>query len=80
LHPQGSATILRARSHQTDKEYDMAKSITCSDTGADCPFSVRTAEESELMQHLQMHASTAHPDMEMNAETMAKVQSIIKTV
>ena len=58
----------------------MAKSITCADTGADCPFSVRTAEESELMQHLQMHASTAHPDMEMSEETMGQIKSLIKTV
>jgi len=57
----------------------MATSFKCADTGADCPFSVTTADESELMQHLQVHAAAAHPDMEMNAETMAQVKSLIKS-
>jgi predicted small metal-binding protein len=57
----------------------MTSSITCADTGSDCPFAVTTANEGELMQHLQMHASAAHPDMEMNADTMAQIKSIIKT-
>ena len=57
----------------------MATSITCADTGADCPFSITTANEGELMEHLQVHAAAAHPDMEMNAETMAQVKSLIKT-
>ena len=57
----------------------MATSITCADTGADCPFSVTTANEGELMQHLQVHAAAAHPDMEMNAERVAQVRSLIKT-
>ncbi|MGP8009288.1 MAG: DUF1059 domain-containing protein [Acidimicrobiales bacterium] len=57
----------------------MATSITCADTGADCPFTVTTANEGELMQHLQVHAAAAHPDMEMNEETMAQVKGLIKT-
>ncbi|MHB8380081.1 MAG: DUF1059 domain-containing protein [Acidimicrobiales bacterium] len=58
----------------------MAYSIACADTGSDCAFSVTTSSESELMQHVTMHASSAHPDMEMTPETAAQVKSLIRTV
>ena len=57
----------------------MAYSVKCADTGSDCAFSVTTATEDELMEHVQMHASTAHPEMEMTPETAAHVKSLIRT-
>lgn len=58
----------------------MAYSLACADTGGDCAFSVTTSTENELMQHVQMHATSAHPDMEMTPETVAQVKSLIRTV
>jgi len=58
----------------------MAYSLACADTGSDCPFSVTSASQDEVMQHVQMHASSAHPDMKMTPETAAQVKSLIRTV
>jgi predicted small metal-binding protein len=57
----------------------MSFSITCADSGANCPGAFTTETKDELMQHLQMHATTAHPDMQMNAETMGVIDGLIKT-
>jgi predicted small metal-binding protein len=42
----------------------MAYSVTCADSGADCPASFTTESKEELIQHVQLHAREAH-DMEM---------------
>jgi predicted small metal-binding protein len=65
---------------KTLKEFEMAYSLSCADTGSDCAFSVTTSSENELMQHVQMHATSAHPDMEMTPEAVAQVRSFIRTV
>jgi predicted small metal-binding protein len=56
----------------------MPYSISCADSGADCPGAFTTATQEELMEHLQVHATTAHPDMEMTPETLEQIQSLIK--
>lgn len=58
----------------------MAYSLKCADAGQDCPFSVTTATEDELMQHVAVHASVAHPDMELTPETLAQVKGLVRTV
>jgi len=57
----------------------MSYSITCADSGADCPGAFTTESEDELMQHVQMHVQTAHPGMEMTPEAVAQVKGLIKT-
>lgn len=57
----------------------MAYSITCADSGADCPGAFTTESQDELMQHLQMHAAAAHPELELNEETVTALKGLIKT-
>jgi predicted small metal-binding protein len=62
------------------KGIDMAYSIRCADTGADCSGAFTAETEDELMQHVQIHASVAHPDMELTPETVAQVKSLVRVV
>lgn len=57
----------------------MSYSMTCADTGANCPGAFTTETQDELMQHLQIHAAAAHPEMEMNDETVTAIKGLIKT-
>jgi len=43
----------------------MAYSVTCADTGADCPGQFTTETKVELVKHLEMHAEEAHPGLEL---------------
>jgi predicted small metal-binding protein len=56
----------------------MAYQLTCADTGAKCPFTVTTESREELMAHVQIHASTAHPEMAPPPPDV--VEKLIKTV
>ena len=58
----------------------MAYSIACADAGVDCPGAFTTETRDELMEHIGIHATAAHPDMQMDEETMAKIEAGIKTV
>lgn len=58
----------------------MAKSAACADMGMDCPGNFTVETEDELMQHLGIHASTAHPELEMTPEKMDQMKGAIKTV
>ena len=42
----------------------MAYSISCADSGASCPGSFTTETKEELMEHIKIHAQTAHPEMQ----------------
>jgi len=55
----------------------MTYSIRCADSGADCPGAFTTATEDELMQHLQVHATIAHPEMELTPETVAQIKTLV---
>lgn len=56
----------------------MAYSLHCADTGADCPAEFTTESEDELMQHVQMHAQTAHPDMTLDDRTIGQIKGLVK--
>ena len=58
----------------------MAYSVACADMGVDCPGSFTTESKDELMEHATIHLKSAHPDMEINDETMAEIAGIVKTV
>jgi len=58
----------------------MAVSLTCADTGADCPGSFTTQGKDELVEHVMLHARTAHPDLAGNPELGSMVQTLIKQV
>jgi len=58
----------------------MAYSLTCADTGASCPGSFTTQSKDELLEHVQLHAERAHPEIVGNAEAAAMIPTLIKTV
>ncbi len=58
----------------------MAYSFVCKDAGFDCPGAFTVDTEDELMQHLQMHAGVAHPDLDMTPDTVRQIKSVIKKV
>ena len=53
----------------------MAYSVTCADTGADCPGKFVTEDKDELLKHVEMHAASAHPELELTPEM---VDSLVK--
>jgi predicted small metal-binding protein len=58
----------------------MAYSIRCADSGAECPGVFTTKTEDELMQHVQVHAAVAHPDMELTPELVAQFKGLVRVV
>jgi predicted small metal-binding protein len=53
-------------------------SLSCSDTGTDCPGSFTTEEKDELMEHVKLHAQTSHPEMVLDEATVQQVQGLIR--
>ncbi len=58
----------------------MTKSISCSDTGSNCGWSVTAETEEDLMKKVAQHAKEHHKDMEITPEVIAKIKSIIKEI
>jgi predicted small metal-binding protein len=58
----------------------MAYSIRCADSGADCAGAFVTETEEELLQHVQMHASVAHPEMALTPEAVTQIKGLVRTV
>ena len=58
----------------------MAKQFACQDAGMDRPGKFTVETESELMQHVQVHAKSAHPDLQVTAELPREIKSLTKTV
>ena len=56
----------------------MAFSLSCADTGTDCPGEFKTETQEELMEHVELHASRAHPDMELDDATRQQLASLVK--
>jgi len=56
----------------------MPYSLRCADTGIVCHGAFTTETEDELMQHVQMHAQTAHPDMTLDDETVGQIKGLVK--
>lgn len=57
----------------------MAYSLACADAGQDCPAAFTTETQDELMRHVEMHAETAHPEMELNDELRQQIGGLVKT-
>jgi predicted small metal-binding protein len=58
----------------------MAKQFACQDAGMDCPGKFTVATENELMQHVEVHAKAAHPDLQVTPELQRQIKSLTKTV
>ena len=58
----------------------MAYSLTCADTGANCPGSFTTENQDELMAHAQLHAERAHPELAGNPDMGAAIAALVKQV
>jgi predicted small metal-binding protein len=56
----------------------MAYSIECKDLGTTCPGAFTSATEGELLKHVEVHASIAHPEMELTPETVDAVKAIVR--
>lgn len=54
----------------------MAYSVTCADTGADCPGHFTTETRDELLTHLEVHVDASHPGLELTPE---QVDGLIKS-
>lgn len=58
----------------------MAYQLTCADTGANCPFKVTTETKDELMQHVQIHAKAAHPEMASKPPSPETIEKLVRQV
>lgn len=58
----------------------MAMKLSCADTGAKCQFEVTADTEDELMEHVQVHAKHAHPEMAANPPSPETIQKLIRQV
>ena len=57
----------------------MGKILKCRDVeGADCDFVARGNDEAEIFQQCAAHAQSAHPDVQMTPELLAKAKAAIK--
>lgn len=56
----------------------MAKSISCADAGKDCGWSASAETEEELMGKVAEHVKTDHKDIELTAENISNIKSLIK--
>ena len=61
-----------------DRGKRMTYSLTCADTGANCPGSFTTENQDELMEHVMLHAQRAHPELVGNEQLGAMVKTLIK--
>lgn len=53
----------------------MPYSVTCADTGSDCPGQFTAGSREELDEHLQVHVQHAHPGLELSQE---QVDGLVK--
>lgn len=58
----------------------MAYALRCADATGDCPAEFTIETQDELMEHVKLHAATAHPDMTLDDQTVAQVSSQVRTV
>ena len=56
----------------------MPYTLTCADSGQDCPAQFTTATSDELMQVVTVHAGISHPEMKLDDETVAAVKGLVK--
>ena len=58
----------------------MAKSISCHDAGKDCGWSATAPTEDELMVKIEEHVLAEHKEIELNAENVANIKTLIKDI
>jgi predicted small metal-binding protein len=58
----------------------MAYSLTCADTGIDCPGQFTTHGKDELVEHVMLHAERVHAELLANPDLGPMVQTLIKQV
>jgi predicted small metal-binding protein len=58
----------------------MAYKMACAETGADCPFEVVTKTKDELMEHVAVHARSAHPEMAGKPPSPEMIEKLIHQV
>jgi predicted small metal-binding protein len=58
----------------------MAYSFQCADAGVDCPGAFTAATEAELTEHITLHASQAHPDMELTPDIVEQIKGLVRVV
>lgn len=58
----------------------MAFKLVCAETGAKCPFEVIADSRQELMEHVQIHARMAHPEMAKNPPPPQMIEKLIHQV
>jgi predicted small metal-binding protein len=58
----------------------MAYSLTCADSGANCPGKSTTETEKELMDHVKMHMGVAHPEMMKSPPPPEMLKKMVKMV
>jgi predicted small metal-binding protein len=58
----------------------MAYKLVCAETGAKCPFEVVSATKDELMQHVQIHAKMAHPEMATNPPSPEMIDKLVHQI
>ncbi|ABX12131.1 hypothetical protein Nmar_0235 [Nitrosopumilus maritimus SCM1] len=56
----------------------MAKTISCKDAGKDCGWSASADTEEELMTIVTEHVLAEHKEIELNAESISGIKSLIK--
>ena len=59
---------------------DMAKSISCEDAGKDCGWSASAETEEELLEKVADHVKAEHKDIELTAENVSNIKSLIKEI
>lgn len=58
----------------------MAYKLVCAETGAKCPFEVVSSTREELMAHVKIHATMAHPEMASKPPSPDAIEKLIHTV
>lgn len=58
----------------------MTKSISCSDAGKDCKWSTTVQTEEEIMKQVTQHVIKEHKEIELNAESISSIKSLIKDI
>jgi predicted small metal-binding protein len=56
------------------------KELHCKDVGFDCKGVLRAENEDELLKQAADHASTAHGVKQLDAATVTKIRSKVRTV
>jgi predicted small metal-binding protein len=58
----------------------MAHSFRCADLGTDCPGVFITTTEPELIEHFTLHASLAHPEMDLTPDVVEQIRGLVRIV